>query len=345
MVAAVEEQESLHRQVEQLQASVRRYKSGVRTEADSVRVASGSKAHVAAARRQALLKRVPLLVKKDGRNGTEGGTLSGMEKRTETETRRRAAESKPGVAVTVRSEGVRKGSSGDEPVKQGARPKREEQSQRSDGLAIENERLRRALDECVAGRLSRDVSQSVRGTNGDETLSPRGMAYVQSDGDTWDSDGEFSGRSLRAEASDTIVSGVGIGYGGGSVRDGAASIRNRGPLRKGGDTAPAQKGEGGRVSRVSVLERATRRAEIRAVLVAGRGVMERALSPPQVRQPSLKRKICGIPRSRMLCTTHCFVHPTRRGTKSTVSALEEAEYVQANQSRGLQAVFECPSDV
>ncbi|GAQ91189.1 hypothetical protein KFL_007400050 [Klebsormidium nitens] len=212
VVAAVEEQESLHRQIDQLQAAVRRYKSGVRSESEPVRTASGSKAHVAAARRQAVLKRVPLMVRKDGRtgvgNGTEGGSVSGAEKRTETEMQSRGTGQNPRVVVT---EVFRKGSSGEEPVKQGARPRREELFQRSDSLANENERLRKALDKCVAGRLVRDIGQTVQATNGDATLSPRGMAYVQSDDDTWDSDGELSGRFLRAEASDTVVSGAGTG--------------------------------------------------------------------------------------------------------------------------------------
>jgi hypothetical protein len=218
VAAAVEEQESLHSQIEQLQSKLRQVKAGVRAEGEAVRTASGSKAHVAAARRQALFKRVPLVARKDVK-GVPGkreyatwlGAVSNEAKGTHYD----SVDKVNSEEVSVRHGGTLKG-----------RP------EPAASLAAENERLRKALSECLSGK--RTEGESYRNT--ETARSPRGCGHTQSDVDRWESDDEPLGRALRAERSDNIVSGVARraaisdggrsrGRGDPATRDGGAAMR------------------------------------------------------------------------------------------------------------------------
>lgn len=139
VAAAVEEQESLHSQIEQLQSKLCHVRTGVRGEGEAVRTASGSKAHVATARKQAPLKRVPLVARRDVK-----GVLG---KRENTAWLGAVSNEAKGTDFTTVDKLVSRGIE-EIPVRQGAAAKGRPEAVAS--LAAENERLRKALSECLS---------------------------------------------------------------------------------------------------------------------------------------------------------------------------------------------------
>jgi hypothetical protein len=280
VTAAVEEQESLHSQIEQLQSKLRHVRAGVRGEGDAVRTAAGSKAHVAAARRQALLKRVPLVARRDVK-----GVLGKRENAAWLGAVSNEAKGTDSTFVKLDSRGNE-----EVPVRQGAATKGRPEPAAS--LAAENERLRKALSECLSGK--RTEGEYYRNT--EIPRSPGGCIHTQSDVERWESDDEPFGRALRAERSDTVVSGTArraaISDGGRTTAGGDPAIGNGGdvmrrmltsardPGRPHGGTAFGRQGV--ETDRVPIWERATRKAEMRAQGEAGRGGLQREHSPPQV---------------------------------------------------------------